>query len=439
MKRRVLSGPTTWIEGHGIHGGESSRLRVVPGEPGSGLRFCRTDLDERPVLGRGDVVREASEGGRTTLRRGDALVQTVEHVSAAIWGTGLDDALVEIEGVEPPAVDGSALPFVEALREAGVAETGEERPGFRPAVALSAAAGGASLLCLPSANGLRLRYVLDYPGEPLARGTLEVELDPESFARELAPARTFCPAAQVEKFLALGWGKGADTTNTLILEGESVRDNQLRFADEPLRHKMLDVVGDLAFIGGELVADLRASRSGHALNRELLAKIVESCGARNGGRAVLDINEIRDLLPHRYPFLLVDRVLELDPPKRAVGIKNLTFNEPFFQGHFPGVPVMPGVLQIEALAQLGGILLKKSLPPDQMDAKIAVLASMEKIKLRRAVVPGDQLVMEVTLDRLRGSFGQCTGKATVEGKTVAEVCVRFAIVDATALAKPSGN
>jgi UDP-3-O-[3-hydroxymyristoyl] N-acetylglucosamine deacetylase/3-hydroxyacyl-[acyl-carrier-protein] dehydratase len=434
MKRRVLSGPGEPLEGRGIHSGAPSRARLLPAPPGSGLRFCRVDLDGRPTLGREDLAREASEGGRTTLRRGEAVVQTVEHVSAAIWGLGIDDALVELEGPEPPAMDGSALPYVRALQAAGIEESAEERPALRPATALCAEGGAAAVVCLPAAEGLSLRYLLDYPGEPLAQGCLEMELTPESFAAELAPARTFCPANQVEKFLAMGWGKGADTDNTLILEGEGVRDNQLRFPDEPLRHKVVDLVGDLAFTGGELVARIRASRSGHALNRLLFGKILALCEVRNGGSHVLDVNEIRKMLPHRYPFLLVDRVLELDPPRRAVGIKNLTCNEPFFQGHFPAVPVMPGVLQIEAMAQLGGILLNRSLPPEQMKSKIAVLAGVEKAKLRRAVVPGDQLVLEATLERMRGNFGRCRGKASVDGQVVAEVYVSFAIVDAGELA-----
>ncbi len=429
MKRRALAAPTSFLEGRGIHSGEPSRLRVLPAPAGSGLRFRRTDLPDLPdgpVLGREDLVADASEGGRSTLRRGEVVVQTVEHVAAAIWGLGLDDALVEIEGIEPPALDGSALPYVEGLQAAGIEETDEERPVLRPPAVLSAAEGGASLASLPSAGGLRISYLLDYPGEPLAQGTLELELTPESFVAELAPARTFCPAAQVEKFLAMGWGRGASSDNTLVLEDGGVRDNQLRFADEPVRHKMLDVVGDLAFAGGELVANLRASRSGHCLNRQLLAKILALCEVRNGGQSVLDVNEIRKLLPHRYPFLLVDRVVELEPGKRAVGIKNLSVNEPFFQGHFPDVPVMPGVLQIEAMAQVGGLLLQSVIDPD--DDRIAVLVSVDKAKLRRAVVPGDQLVMEVTLDRFRGSFGQVSGKATVDGKLAAQAVIRFAVV-----------
>jgi UDP-3-O-[3-hydroxymyristoyl] N-acetylglucosamine deacetylase / 3-hydroxyacyl-[acyl-carrier-protein] dehydratase len=433
LKRRTLTRPTEPLEGRGIHGGESSRLRILPAEAGSGLHFRRADLNDSPLLGRADLINDASEGGRTTLMRGEARVQTVEHVCSALWGMGLDDALVEIQGVEPPALDGSALPFVAALKAAGIEETDEERPLVRPATALESHAGAASVVCLPVQKGTLLRYLLDYPGEPLAQGYTSFELTPEVFEKEIAPARTFCPAAQVEKFQALGWGRGADTSNTLILEGESVRDNQLRFPDEPLRHKILDMIGDLAFTGGELVAEVRGSRSGHAQNRMLLGSILESCKARNGGQTVLDVNEIRKLLPHRYPFLLVDRILELEPGKRAVGIKNLTVNEHFFQGHFPDVPVMPGVLQIEAMAQVGGILVTKSLPDDAMETKIAVLASLDKVKLRRAVIPGDQMVMEVLLERLRGNFGQCKGRATVDGKAVAEVRVRFALVDASAL------
>jgi UDP-3-O-[3-hydroxymyristoyl] N-acetylglucosamine deacetylase/3-hydroxyacyl-[acyl-carrier-protein] dehydratase len=433
MQRRRLRSPTRPIEGHGIHGGEPVRLRMLPAAAGSGLRFRRMDLDGRPELGAADLAGEAAEGGRTTLRRGSATVQTVEHLAAAAWGLGLDDLLVEIEGPEPPAADGSALPFAQLLLEAGVEDTDEPRPELRPPTALCASRGAAWAACTPSADGLTLRYLLDYPGEPLAQGCMELAVTPESFLRELAPARTFCPAAQVEKFRAMGWGKGATAANTIVFEGTSVHENQLRFPDEPLRHKLLDMVGDLAFCGAALVARVSAVRSGHALNRELFAKIATLCSSRNGGTAMYDVNEIRRLLPHRYPFLLVDRVLELEIGKRAVAIKNLTANEPFFQGHFPNLPVMPGVLQIEAMAQVGGILLHKSME-GQFQGKVAVLASIDDTKLRRAVLPGDQLVMEVKLDRLRGSFGQCSATASVDGKLVAETVIRFAIVSTQDLA-----
>ncbi|HOX08349.1 MAG TPA: 3-hydroxyacyl-ACP dehydratase FabZ [Planctomycetota bacterium] len=439
MKRRTLRGPTARLEGRGIHSGEPSALRVVPAPAGAGLTFRRTDLPGAPVLGIGDL-QKSNEGGRTTLRRGDALVQTVEHVAAALWGSGLDDAEVEIEGVEPPAADGSALPFVEALEAAGIVEDSAERPVFRVASPLVAGAGNCTVVALP-ADGPRLllRYRLDYPGEPLAQGERGFELTPEAFKREIAPARTFCPAAMAEKLRALGWGKGATAQNTLVLEGNRARDTELRFPDEPVRHKLLDMVGDLAFLGGALAAELRGTRSGHNLNRAILAAIRELCAVRNGGKTVYDVNQIRKFLPHRYPFLLVDRIVECEPGVRAVGLKNLTANEHFFQGHFPDVPVMPGVLQIEAMAQVGGILLS-SLSGADMKDKVAVLASIDKVKLRRAVVPGDQLVMETRLVRMRGtSFGEVEATATVDGKLAAEAQIRFAIVPRSSLMAPAGG
>ena len=440
MKRRALRGPTGRIEGRGIHSGEPSALRILPAAPGAGLGFRRVDLPGSPLLGIADL-QESNEGGRTTLKRGEALVQTVEHVAAALWGSGLDDAEVEIEGIEPPAADGSALPFVEALEAAGIVETAGERPEFRVGAPLVAGSGKAAVVALPAGKaGLVLRYRLDYPGEPLAQGEREIELTPEAFKRELAPARTFCPANMVEKLRALGWGRGADTQNTLVLEGPRARDTELRFPDEPVRHKLLDMVGDLAFLGGALTAELRGTRSGHNLNRAILAKVRELCAIRNGGKTVYDVNQIRQFLPHRYPFLLVDRILECEPGVRAVGLKNLSVNEHFFQGHFPEVPVMPGVLQIEAMAQVGGILMASVAGTDMKD-KVAVLASIDKVKLRRAVVPGDQLVMETKLVRMRGSsFGEVEARATVDGKLAAEAQIRFAIVPrASLMASGGGN
>jgi UDP-3-O-[3-hydroxymyristoyl] N-acetylglucosamine deacetylase / 3-hydroxyacyl-[acyl-carrier-protein] dehydratase len=382
-------------------------------------------------------LRDASEGGRTTLCRGEARVQTVEHVAAAIWGLGIDDAIVEIEGLEPPAADGSALPFAEAILEAGIEVSDQPRKMLSPASAISISEEGGSITCLPCPGKTILSYHLDYPGEPLAQGSMSIELTPEVFMTEIAPARTFVPAAQVEACLAMGWGQGASTENTLILEGNKARDTELRFPDEPLRHKILDMVGDFSFAGGMLAAHIRSRKSGHMQNRSIIEAVIANCAIRNGGSFVLDAIEIRKLLPHRYPFLLVDRILELEPGKRALGLKNLTINEEFFQGHFPQAPIMPGVLQIEAMAQVGGILLKKTIS-EKIDGKIAVLASVEKAKMRRGVLPGDQLLIEVTLDKIRSNFGQCSAKATVDGRTVSECTVRFAIVDPSALSGFSG-
>jgi len=438
MKRRALRQPTERIAGRGIHSGEPAALRILPAPPGSGLRFRRIDLPGAPVLGVADL-QQSGEGGRSALRRPDGSVQTVEHVAAAVWGLGLDDAEVELSGGEPPAADGSALVFVQALEAAGLVELAEERPAFRVSGPLLVESGNASVLALPvEGQRLVLGYRLDYPGEPLAQGERELELTPESFVRELAGARTFCPAAMVGKLRALGWGQGADTQNTLVLEGTRVRDTQLRFPDEPVRHKLLDLVGDLAFLGGALHGRVCGRRSGHNLNREMLGKIRARCAVGNGGRPMYDVNQIRQFLPHRYPFLLVDRVLEIEPGIRAVGLKNLTANEPFFQGHFPEVPVMPGVLQIEAMAQLGGVLLAAAAGPSMKD-RVAVLVCVDKAKLRRAVVPGDQLIMEARMVRLRGTFGEVQVSASVDGKLVAEAQIRFAIVPRASLTAAPGG
>jgi len=437
MKRRALKQPTEKLSGRGIHSGEPATLRILPAPMGAGLTFRRADLPGAPALGAADVYSgKLADGGRTMLVRGEASVQTVEHVAAAVWGLGLDDAEVELFGSEPPAMDGSARCFVEALQAAGIAERAEERPVYRLASPLTVEAGNASMVALPAAGErMVFSYRLDYPGEPLAQGRLATEITPAIFAREIAPARTFCPLAMVEKLRALGWGKGADTQNTLVLKGREVLENTLRFPDEPVRHKILDMVGDLAFLGGQLAAEISGCRSGHNLNRALLGKIRELCAARNpqiGGDMLFDVNKIREFLPHRYPFLLVDRILECEPGVRAVGYKNLTANEPFFQWHFPNAPVMPGVLQIEAMAQVGGILIASS-GGEAMRDKVAVLVSADKIKWRRAVVPGDQLVIETRLVRMRGSFGEAESTATVDGKLVAEGTIRFALVPRASL------
>jgi len=288
--------------------------------------------------------------------------------------------------------------------------------------------GQARLEVLPGVGpDLTISYQLDYGGPPLGYQEVSFRIKPEVFLKEIAPARTFCPEPEAIEMRKRGLGGGATYENTLIIGPDGPIQNEYRFPDEPARHKVLDLLGDLALLGRRLRGEIRAVRSGHALNARLvqeLSRLMSEQDEKSETR--LDIREIMKILPHRYPFLLVDRVIELDGFERAVGIKNVTVNEHFFQGHFPGRPMMPGVLQIEAMAQLAGVLLREKLKGEK---KLAVLMGIDGVRFPRPVLPGDQLLLEAEAMRVKTRSGQVKCRASVDGKTACEAVIKFMIVD----------
>ncbi|MCX7805821.1 MAG: UDP-3-O-acyl-N-acetylglucosamine deacetylase [Planctomycetota bacterium] len=468
---RVLKSPCS-LCGVGLHSGVETEVRILPADPGTGLVFRRVDLPGAPELRLPDILLDAPPF-RSALRRDGIELHTVEHLLAALTGLGIYDAAVEVNGPEIPGMDGSALPFVEAVLGAGIEDRDGGRAPIRLRTAASVSDGRASIAALPARGGLSVSYSLMYPGEPLAQGDLSIVLDEKTFREQIAPARTFCLLEEAERLRAAGFGKGASTRNTLVLDRGKVLGNELRFPDEPVRHKILDLIGDLAFLGRPLEAEVIARRSGHRLNRLLTRRILnggagtagndafaaagaavgpetaagtvdtgrvagavrgEMVPTRAGGTGkenmerppILDIEQIAGILPHRYPFLLVDRILAMEPMKRVVAIKNVTMNEGFFQGHFPGRPIMPGVLIIEALAQAAAVLFLRDY---ERKGALALLAGLDGVKFRRKVVPGDQLVLDITIERLRLPFGIAKGTASVEGEVAAEAVIKFAISD----------
>jgi UDP-3-O-[3-hydroxymyristoyl] N-acetylglucosamine deacetylase/3-hydroxyacyl-[acyl-carrier-protein] dehydratase len=281
----------------------------------------------------------------------------------------------------------------------------------------------------PTGDGLRIRYIPEYP-QGIDSSIVCIELSPEVYEREIAPARTFVRAEEVENLLAAGYGKGANAENTVVLGGSE--DPKMRLEQEPTRHKIADLIGDLALLGADLSADIIATRSGHALNQELARELracfnAQEIAAEEPREEGYDIRDIARILPHRYPFLLVDRVISVEGTRRAVGLKNVTINEEFFQGHWPDHPVMPGVLQLESMAQVAGILLLRKL---EHTGKIAVLASIDKVRFRGSVVPGDQLLIEVETLRLNRNRGQVVGTTKVGRRLAAEATLSFALIDA---------
>lgn len=419
-------------DGVGLHTGAKVHLKASPGDPDTGLVFIRTDLpDEDPIPATFQYVDENPR--RTTLRNGKAEVNTVEHLCAAMMGLGIDNLEVELDGPEIPGMDGSALPFFSLLQDAGVVEQKVPRRLYEITESLAFAVGDSSLAIAPhDGESLTLSYTLDYPNTSVGSQFFSVDVNEEAFREKIAPARTFCFEAEVEELRKNGLGLGADTQNTLVIRNGSVVENQLRFNDEFVRHKILDLMGDLFLCGVDLKGRIMATKTGHAANRmlvkELVARVEEEENASNVVPSGMEIKEILNLLPHRYPFLLIDRVIKLEGYRRAVGIKNVTINEPFFQGHWPEQPVMPGVLILEAMAQLAGLLLLRRL---ENTGKLAVLWSIDKVKLRRAVGPGDQLRIEIEATKVRSKMGQGAATAKVGRHKVAQALLTFTLVDAT--------
>ena len=401
------------VSGVGLHLGVACTLEFQPARSGSGVVFRRRDLaDAGPIPARAEhaVLTER----RTQLGDEPNAVHTVEHVLAAVHALEIDDVVISMDGPEPPIMDGSAGSFFEALQAAGL----RDQPGCVQVGRLSAPVrmvDGDSVYEAEPADQLELDVTIDFPHALIGRQRFSSGVTADRFGRELAWARTFGFVEEVEPLRARGLIKGASTQNAVVLDGTGVVENTLRSPDEFVRHKMMDCVGDLALAGVRLKARIVAHKPSHrgtvlfvrAMQASLKQEIL-----------VLGIEEIMKVLPHRYPFLLVDRVIELEPRKRVVGIKNVTINEPFFQGHFPGHPIMPGVLIVEAMAQVGGMLLLGAMPDPE--SKVVYFTSLNNVKWRRPVKPGDQLRFELDLLQVRGMMCKMQGVAKVDGEIVCE-------------------
>jgi UDP-3-O-[3-hydroxymyristoyl] N-acetylglucosamine deacetylase / 3-hydroxyacyl-[acyl-carrier-protein] dehydratase len=418
------------VVGVGLHSGEPCTVVFKPAPPDTGILFIRSDLAGQPGLrAHGDLLCQRMRRTALALHVNgvDVEVHTPEHFLAAAAGLGVDNLRVEINAVEFPGLDGSAIEFSNALREAGIVEQSAARQAFDLKLPVAIDDGKASIIALPYKDGLRITYTLDDHGGALgAPQMIELEVTEEGFLREIAPARTFCLAKEVEMLRAMGLGKGANYQNTCVYDGTKVIDNELRFTDEAARHKVLDLIGDLALCARRVNAHIIAVRTGHHQNMALVQELNRRIAAADRPGVVFDIKALLDLLPHRYPMLLIDRVLEFVPSARVVAIKNVSINEPFFQGHFPGDPVMPGVLQVEAMAQAGAVMLMAD-PANR--GLVPYFMSMDKVKFRRPVRPGDQMRIDIEVQRIRSRMAACLARVTVDGELCAEAEIRSVLVE----------
>jgi len=458
---------TVSFAGRGLHTGNTSKITFKPAPENYGRRFVRVDIDNSPEI---EAIVDNVEPNEsvdslrgTTLKVDSVEVHTVEHVLAALVGLEIDNVRIELNSNEPPIGDGSAMPFVELLQEAGIEEQEAEREFvvIDETMTFREDKKGIELVALPT-DDYRLTVMIDYNNPALGSQHSGLFNLRDEFITDFAPARTFCFLHEVELLAEQGLIKGGDLESAVVIVDRKLSDDdfkrlrklfevsddvtlgengilnnkQLRFKNEPCRHKLLDLMGDLALVGVNIKAQILAARPGHKSNIEFARMIRALYKKQRLTRkyqdvskkgVVFDINAIKKILPHRYPFLLVDSIIELEPEKKAVGVKNVTANEHFFQGHFPGRPVMPGVLIVEAMAQVGGVLLLNE--QDDVEDKLVFFMGIDGVKFRKPVQPGDQLVMELEMIKARRNTFRMAGKAYVKGNLVCEAEMMAAIVD----------
>ncbi|MCF7810338.1 bifunctional UDP-3-O-[3-hydroxymyristoyl] N-acetylglucosamine deacetylase/3-hydroxyacyl-ACP dehydratase [bacterium] len=450
------------ISGIGLHTGNKCRLTFEPAPVGYGFKFVRTDLEGSPeipaLIGNvGDIARG------TTLLMNGAKVVTVEHVLSALAGLQLDNVKVKLDAEEAPVMDGSAQPFVDLLQSLGFIDQGQPKQYFEidRTITYHDEEGGVDLVVVPS-DRFRVTYMIDYKNPALGTQYTSLYDIEEEFARDFASARTFCFLSELLMLHKAGLIKGGRVENALViidreysrLEIDEIKqtlrvkedikvsksgilgEKHVRYPNEPVRHKVVDLIGDLALLGIPIKGHVLAARAGHAAHVELVKKLKKQVEKKqlqrkyqvsSADKCVFDINAIKKILPHRYPFLLVDRIIEFVPGEWVTGIKNVSVNEPFFEGHFPEHPIMPGVLVIEAMGQTGGILLLNTTA--NPDEKLVFFTGMDNVKFRKPVMPGDQLQMRVEMVYNRRGICKMKGRAFVDGQLAAEADMQAVIVD----------
>lgn len=452
--QQTLRQPVTY-SGIGLHSGNKVSLRLLPAPAGSGIRFRRVDLEDQPEI-EARIENVTDTNRSTTIARGNTKVQTVEHVLAALTGCGVTNAVVELDANEPPIADGSSREFTRLIQKAGLEPQTEPVEPLVITTPLELQVGETLMTVFPH-DGFKITCTSADKGGRFTQ-YFSLEVSPETWAKELSAARTFCFFEEIEYLFNHGLIKGGSLENAVIIRDDAVLTNEpLRYPEEFVRHKMLDIVGDLTLLGRPLRGHVTAIRPSHAANCELARRI--AAHVRKAQIAVetffpppaeapaspkptmatepklteeliqdgmtLDVMQIMKLLPHRYPFLMVDRVTNIAGNK-ITAQKNVSINEPFFQGHFPGHPIMPGVLQLEAIAQVAGLLMMRQA---ENAGKVAYFMSANDVKWRKPVRPGDVLFIDVELTKSRGKIGKASGVCRVDGEVVSEAQVTFTLVD----------
>jgi len=462
LKNQCTIGNETSCVGIGLHTGVESKITFKPAPEEFGIRFKRMDVEGCPEI-RADIDHVVDISRGTTIEENGVRIHTVEHALAACVGIGLDNVLIELTAKEPPVMDGSAIDFVEALLKAGIVQQNAPKNYLHidEAVGYSDHKRGGDIHIMPS-DQFRITFMIDYKFRSL--GTQFATLDnlEKNFAKDIAPARTFAFLSEVEALKKDGLIQGGNLDNAVVIVDKEIdqteADNlkglfgikqtislgangilngkKLRFDNEPVRHKALDLIGDLALLGMPLQGHIIASKSGHAANVELVKKIKKVYEKKILQRRfqknlnsdfMFDINSILNLLPHRYPFVLVDRIIDITPGEKLTAYKNVTINEPFFQGHFPSQPVMPGVLVLEAMAQAGAFLVLNSV--DDPLKKNMFFSALSDAKFRHPIIPGDQLRLEMSIDKFKLETALIVGKGYVGEKLVAEAKIKATVVD----------
>jgi UDP-3-O-[3-hydroxymyristoyl] N-acetylglucosamine deacetylase/3-hydroxyacyl-[acyl-carrier-protein] dehydratase len=431
--QRTIKAPVA-IEGVGLHTGEKGAMRFLPAPEDHGVRFVRTDLAGRPeVRVRPENAHFDPDAGRRTILQQDGVqVHTMEHVLAAVAGLGIDNLIIETSTMEvPEGHDGSAGPIASAMLKAGLQDQDKPTHHIKVSKPVRWAQNGVELSAVPF-SGYRISFRIDYDHPLIGTQERTIDITPESFMAEIAPARTFVLERDVEALRRSGWIKGGRLESAIVVGKDKVlNDEKLRYPDEFVRHKILDLLGDLFILGGPLIGHVSAKRSGHQGHVAFVKCLKETLplpGRRAGGPPEeWDTTAIMDLLPHRYPFLLVDRITNIEEGRSCEGFKNVTINEPFFQGHFPGHPVMPAVLILEAMAQVGGMLMLNSVADP--GNKLMYFMGIDGAKFRRPVVPGDQLKFQLKLLSEKRRTMKMRGEAFVDGQLVAEAELLATVVD----------
>jgi UDP-3-O-[3-hydroxymyristoyl] N-acetylglucosamine deacetylase / 3-hydroxyacyl-[acyl-carrier-protein] dehydratase len=443
---------TVSYSGVGLHSGNRVTMTLGPAPPNSGVRFRRADLDGKPEI-EARIENVSQTNRSTTLAKGNAKIQTVEHVLAAFAGFEIDNAIIELDANEPPIGDGSAREYCKMIEAAGSVPQGEKREPYRVTVPLELQTQDTLMSVFPH-DRLKISCTSSDKAGRFSQ-FLTVELSPDTWKHDLAHARTFCFFEEIEFLIKNGLIRGGSLENAVVIRDDAVLTTEpLRYPDEFVRHKILDILGDLSLLGRPLLGHVVAVRPSHSANCEL-ARLIQNqmrkplvamqtftppplsapeksapAATANGADllkdGILDIGQIMKILPHRYPFLMVDRVTKIDGNK-ITAIKNVTVNEPYFEGHFPNHPIMPGVLQLEAIAQVAGILMLRQA---ENFGKIAYFMSAENVKWRKPVRPGDTVTIAVELVKARAKIGKAKGVCSVDGETVSEADVTFMLVEA---------